>query len=358
MHFSSIVPLAFGLLTLQNGFVNALPQTATTLDPAPQVPALPDNYETLAAVEKKGLIWDRIHSTSNSSQNWNGIAESAWLLATLPPRPPFDRASDVMVPGRKKFIRNRGAHALVKLVPTEAAKQYTGIWATGAQNGLIRLTTLDEPPSNPKPDDIVIAPGGSIKFWRDGVPSTNLFFIYSLEGQTSWNYFENPCSNHLAPPKELKTKVGKKFNQRVSNYSEMTGTSDLAKFTADGKPVPQPKAPFQIWMVPAAGLKANPPPLTPETASANFASHFNAIPEGSTIYSIWAIPEPQSPYKVDTVYHPETLPNAAHIADVVSDSKFTPSYYGDAHLHFKHTSFDTDLELRPEWGEIVRSVRD
>lgn len=99
------------------------------------------------------------------------------------------------------------------MVPTSNpanSTQYTGIWAEGANNAIIRLTTLGEPPKNPKKDEVVIAPGGTMKIWRDGMPSTNFFFIYSLEGQTSWNYFENPLSNHLAPPKELMTKAGKK----------------------------------------------------------------------------------------------------------------------------------------------------
>ncbi|TPX55913.1 hypothetical protein PhCBS80983_g04936 [Powellomyces hirtus] len=357
MRLLTVLSSLVGLVAVQNAA--AAPQIRSFPSaPTIEIPALPSNYEKLSALEKQELIWNRIKATSNSSQDWNGAVETAWLLTTLPPRPPFDRVDDEMVKGRKKFIRNRGAHALVKVVPKDTFNGYTGIWATGSTNGVVRLTTLDEPPKNPKPEDIVIAPGGTLKLWRDGIPSTNLFFIYSLEGQKSWNYFQNPCSNHLAPPKELKTKVAKKLNQRVSHFSEMTGTSGLATFTTDGKPVAAPKYPFQVWLVPSAEVKANPPVLTPETAGANFASHFTAIPKGSPLYNVWAIPEPIQPYDPATVYHPETLVGATHIADIVTDSEFTQSFYGDAHLHFKHTSFDDDLKLRPDWEPIVKSGRD
>ncbi|KAJ3186086.1 hypothetical protein HDU85_001004 [Gaertneriomyces sp. JEL0708] len=351
----SVLGLSYGA-----GVASAYPSSHdhTPLISRQQIPPLPANYETLPALEKQGLIWDRIKLTANSSQEWISGLETAFLMTTLPPRPPFDRINDEMVEGRKKFIRNRGAHALVKLVPTgNNPDVYTGIWNEGANNGIIRLTTLEEPPTKPKAGDKVIAPGGVMKLWRDGMPSTNLFFIYSLEGQESWNFFEHPCSNHLAPPESLKTKAGKLLNQRVSHYSEMTGNSDIAKFNTAGAQVANPKAPFQIWLAPSAEVKSNSPILEPATAGANFASAFSVIPSGTTLYHVYAIPEPVQPYNPATVYNPQALPGAAHIADVVTTSEFLSSVYGDAKLHFKHTSFDDDLTLRPDWKSIVRGAR-
>ncbi|KAJ3295916.1 hypothetical protein HK104_002185, partial [Borealophlyctis nickersoniae] len=63
------------------------------------------------------------------------------------------------------------------------------------------------------------------------------------------------------------------------------------------------------------------------------------------------------PYTAKTDYHPEQLLDSAHIADVVLDTEFTPSLYGDANLHFKHTAFDEDIKGRPDWEQIVRYVR-
>ncbi|KAJ3292195.1 hypothetical protein HK104_005520, partial [Borealophlyctis nickersoniae] len=209
MHITTISVLA--ALAVVTG-AGAAPSGFTSLAPraGPTIPPLPANYETLSAAEKKQLIWDRIQLTANTSQPHIGTVETGLLLVTLPARPPFDRVNDEMVPGRKKFIRNNGAVAQVKIVPSGKPHPFTGIWATGAEHGIMRLTTLGEPPKAPKETDVTLAPGGTIKIFRDGRPSTNLFAIYNLEGQkNNWNYFTNPLSNHLAPPAETATKFAK-----------------------------------------------------------------------------------------------------------------------------------------------------
>lgn len=93
---------------MQSTLSTAFPSSTLSspiLERRQELPALPGNYESLSAVEKKELIWNRIKATGNSSQDWNSGAETALLLVTLPPRPPFDRVNDEMVKGRKKFIR-------------------------------------------------------------------------------------------------------------------------------------------------------------------------------------------------------------------------------------------------------------
>ncbi|KAI8824877.1 uncharacterized protein EV422DRAFT_617337 [Fimicolochytrium jonesii] len=330
---------------------------AGIFDPKPAFPPLPANYESLSALEKQSILWERLKQTTNQSQGWNSGIESAWLMTTLPWNPPFQRKSDEMVPGRKKFIRNRGAHAQIQFTPLPSAHNYTGIFATGG-TGLIRLTTLDEPPKNPKADDVLIAPGGVVKFLISGRESTNLFVIYSLEGQKgSWNYFENALSNHLAPPTTLKTKAAKLLNQRVSHWSEMTGLSGLASVTPDGKAVENPKAPFQLWLVPTDQARNNAPKLTAATASTTFATSFSALPPSTPLYHIYAIPEPIQPYNPSTQYHATELSSAEHLGDITTTSEFIASTYGDAQLHFKHTSFDEDLKLRPLWEDVVKSAR-
>ncbi|KAI8817010.1 uncharacterized protein EV422DRAFT_571090 [Fimicolochytrium jonesii] len=277
-----IIPVLW--LVLSGNAASAAPRSnannrsasSLSLNPKPAFPPLPADYETFSAVRKEELLWEKLSASANSSQAWNSDIDMGALLVTLPPRPPFGHRNIEMIPGRKKFIRNRGAHSRVCFESYPSIHNYTGFWKVDGR-GILRLTTVSEPPKSLKADDVLIAPGGSLKLLRDGSPSANLFFIYTLDGQKgSWNYFMNPLSNHLGPPKDLSTKVAKKLNQRVRHYSEMTGTSGMATFTANGQVVSNPKGPFQVWLVPSAEIKANPPQMTPETASANFASHLKS----------------------------------------------------------------------------------
>lgn len=49
----------------------------------------------------------------------------------------------------------------------------------------------------PSPPDSGITAGIAIKFLRSGQASGNIFAMYSLLGQPSWNFFAHDLTNHV-----------------------------------------------------------------------------------------------------------------------------------------------------------------
>jgi len=84
---------------------------------------------------------------------------------------------------RKKLIHSVGVTGQVKFVP--ANKHYSGIFQ-GSDYGIIRLSSAAKPTKSGQP----LAPGMGLKFFRDGMDSSNLVSMFSLDGQQGeWDFF-------------------------------------------------------------------------------------------------------------------------------------------------------------------------
>ena len=59
------------------------------------------------------------------------------------------------------------------------------------------------------------------------------------------------------------------------------------------------------------------------------------VPEGTTVYSVYASQTPGSP--------------KVHIGDLVTTSPFFSSYFGDRYLFFRHQDMLDDAHIHPEW---------
>ena len=90
----------------------------------------------------------------------------------------FDFIGDSMPYGRKKQFHSTGVVAKVKLVITNREPGYTGLFATGADWGILRISEF----ADTNPDYQHTIPGFGIKFFRDGCPSANSFAMYSFDG--------------------------------------------------------------------------------------------------------------------------------------------------------------------------------
>ena len=106
---------------------------------------------------------------------------------------------------RNKYIHSVGSVATIKYVPTENSEGYTGIFATGADHGLIRLSAAKQPDESKSAHSAEKAfdnfvPGFGLKFFRDGVASGNLVAMFGVNGADSWNFFKKDFSNHIGKP--------------------------------------------------------------------------------------------------------------------------------------------------------------
>jgi hypothetical protein len=97
--------------------------------------------------------------------------------------PVFDAQGDAMPAGtfygyRTKFIHAVGVVGKVKLVST-GQHDFTGIFK-GANYGLVRFSSAAQP--SVKKGGQPLAPGLGLKFLRDGMDSSNLVAMFSVEG--------------------------------------------------------------------------------------------------------------------------------------------------------------------------------
>ncbi len=99
---------------------------------------------------------------------------------------------------RTKYFHNVGATGKVRYV-SSGDHPYTVIFAFGADQGIIRLSSAVQPTA-----DGSISPGMGLKFLRDGIDSANLVSSWSVNVQPGyWNFFSNdffssPSSSSLA----------------------------------------------------------------------------------------------------------------------------------------------------------------
>ena len=138
-----------------------------------------------SAADKHAGLWDLI-TADESTGEWHlpGV-----MLEGM--NEVFDSAGDEFECGwtgcRNKCIHSLGNVSKVKFVSTGQGN-FTGIFGADADYGFLRLSVAA---GEPNPDKVNLKPGMGLKFLRDGVDSANLVSMYSVDGQDSFNFFED-----------------------------------------------------------------------------------------------------------------------------------------------------------------------
>ena len=99
----------------------------------------------------------------------------------------FKNLGDELPKDIKKLTHTQGLVAKVKWTPIGDANGYTGMYATGMNNVIMRLSEtgmLQE-------DSVGLLPSVAFKILRDGTFSDNVVAMPSFLGTESWNFFEN-----------------------------------------------------------------------------------------------------------------------------------------------------------------------
>ena len=142
--------------------------------------------------------------------------------------PTFEQPGDVFEEGflgshRSKYIHSVGRIAKAKFVPVP--NQFTGIWADGCDNLLVRLSSAVEPKKGQ-----IVAPGMGLKCLRDGIESANLVSMYSVNGNpdNNWNFFSQDFTTHVGPGETTQTKLLLKKFSSLSDMIQEIGLSDWA----------------------------------------------------------------------------------------------------------------------------------
>jgi len=174
-----------------------------------------------------------------------------------------------------------------------------------------------------------------LKFLRDGMDSSNLVAMFGLDGQDSWNFFENDFSNHIGEGSAANLPIKLKFS-RYAMHVQQVGLSDWSTHKQDGTKVENPVFPYSLRFHPTGKI------TFPTTYTKPLSEHFATIENGTTLYEIFALDKPREMNVIEE-----------HIGNLVTTSRLVSSWWGDRRLFFRHQDMAEDLSINPEWKEFT-----
>ncbi|KAL0482533.1 hypothetical protein AKO1_002852 [Acrasis kona] len=295
-----------------------------------------DDWQRLSAAEKYSLLADAINEDPKPFGWYNPL--TVLQIFVEDHKKTMDSAQDQMPTQgpfgaltRKKLIHTVGAICGMKWVPT-SNNTYSGVFQ-GTETAYIRMSTATQYTEKP----FSFTPGLSIKFLRSGVKSSNIFAMYSLEGQEGFNFFKNIFSNHVPSLSPDASTILKKLDEnfgKVTSWTTMIGLSDLATFDTDGKRATNVSYPFQLFLKPS------------DSVNRRFPDQYTGqvlLDQLSTL----------SPDNTDVLYHvyAKKTPEAplVKIADIKLNDKCRTSKFADESLFFQHQRMEEDLKSNPTW---------
>lgn len=292
-------------------------------------PSLPD--EGTSAVDKFEATWNIIDADEAESV-WPNFANVARIfLINL--ETSFTQKSDSMPRGHApRVIHPLASYAKVGLhwdAPAVQRHGYTGLFQSDQMQSILRLSSGAKSPSATG-----FSPGLSLKVFRDGRPSANMFGLFSLRGQTGFNQFKHTLCSKFGAIEDMSVTErlqGRSFD-KVSDYRLSVGTSDWAH---DGNHTDNAKFPFVLCFRPSVNNDAEPAPFQ------HVQAQLGEIATGTVIYDIYAAAEP------------EQVPEK--IGSMRMGSPFQESQWADMSLFFSHQYFEEDLALRQDWVEVVNN---
>jgi len=287
----------------------------------------------LPAAEKQAIIWENTLLDS-SSNYWPGLELGEIFFETMCIT--MEQSGDELPIAwtgnyRQKYIHSVGTVGKVEFVAKENA--YTGIFK-GAQYGIVRISFAAEPDENV----LNTTPGMGLKFLRDGTESASLVAMYGVDGQASWNIFANDWSNHIAAAEGAAVlALAAKF-ATATPYIQQVGLSDFAMVGEDGVSEAEINYPYKLVFRPTGEI------AFPDEYHGLFTDDLTTIPEGSTLFNVYAYNAPV-----------ELGGQEELIGDLVLRSPLVTSLWGDAHLFFRHQDMREDFVMHPEWEEYTES---
>jgi len=292
-------------------------------------------------VKTSELYYASTNNTSPSSFPTVGLVEL--FLENMDTS--FDTVADDMpnqflgLQRRPKLIHSVGVVALASWVPLANGKGYTGV-LSGCSNVVVRLSLAKKPATGAKG----YAPGIALKCLRSGTKSGNLFAMFSLEGQDSWNFFKHDLTNHVpdlsSSADSLLLKLRDTFGQ-ASDWPTMIGLSDLAEFDENGKNMTTPKFPFRLVFHPVTSVRN----MFTDTPTADpFGTLARTLRPG-TLYTIYAQDQPT-----------DTQDQLVLIGRLDLRTATTTSNFADKYLFFQHTRMENDFYYKPTWAPFAQQI--
>jgi uncharacterized protein YceK len=301
----------------------------SSIQPSPPAKITDASTLSLTACQKADSMWnDKIIPTlygdlpaltAPGVLDLFSLAQTGFTIRSL------TNDSDELDVGHRKLVHAWGAEARFRFVSTKSARGYTGIYESGSDCVIGRLSMAT------KPTKTTTVPALALKFFVSGHPSENLHIMNSASGQKSHNFFEMPFSNIIPPPdsfaKRLIQRIFRKaavaFGAKDPDPAHLT-VEHLAEIQVDGTAVVTPKSPFRLVFKPtiAAGTL-----MKDATVDTDFRKNLARYPVGQVMYDVYAMDEGESA---------DDLPANKLVGHLIPTSKIVTSSYGDEKLNFQH----------------------
>ncbi|APR68659.1 peroxidase [Thalassolituus oleivorans] len=293
---------------------------------------VPENYESWDACTKQDLLWT------------NGAVRTEYAEGELPAIPPIDigglidgvlwdkvnYVGDVAPVGHTKPIHPHGVMAKVVFNAT-SNHPYTGVFK-GNECGLLRLSVTGDPA------DRGFAPGFAWKTFIDGKPSENVSALYTLSGQEdNYNFFANELSQYVRVESNITLATTTLFSL-VSSKPTLVMVDAMAGVNSDGSAVAAPKSPTQVYFVPSAEVAG-----LFSSDEHDFRADLMSLPEGTKLYDVYATDKEIKTSiwsRTSQRYADERRASAVKVGELVMDSNFTASQFGDSGVFFKHQRYE------------------
>jgi hypothetical protein len=301
----------------------------SSIQPSPPAKILDASIHSSTACQKADSMWnDKIIPTIygdlptlTSPGIWDLItlAKTSFTIRSL------TNDSDELDVGHRKLVHAWGAEARFRFVSSKSARGYTGIYESGSDCVIGRLSMAT------KPTESTTVPALALKFFVSGHTSENLHIMNSTSGQKSHNFFEMPFSNIIPPPDSLAKRLMQKifrnaavaFGAKDPDPTHLT-VEHLAKIQVDGTTVVTPKSPFRLIFKPTIAASAL---MKEATVDSDFRTNLARYPVGQVMYDVYAVDEGEST---------DDLPVSNIVGHLIPTTKIVASSYGDEKLNFQH----------------------
>lgn len=205
---------------------------------------------------------------------------------------------------RERLIFRYGSVAKVRLVP-QKNQSYTGLFRTGAV-GLIRMSLVGDPSIWGS-----FLPAFELKLFVDDVCSLNMLATDEITCQDAdHNFLTRILSNQIPTPETSLAKFVTLILALTKNLPDPRSSIAFAKIENCSQIVLKHNAPRQLYFV----------PLEQKLESKDFREDLALLSPNTTLYQVMAADQ--------------RCIRAEHIADLVLESKFVASSFGDHQLFF------------------------
>ena len=301
--------------------------------------AATSSFAQIDTATKQANHWAKIRASQYTEDNLPeygspGVWDVINLLRCQFLRDTFLTESDVMPKGRTKAIHRNGTVALVRWEPSEQ-KQYTGIFASGAPHGMLRLSLATKPtPKSTWTKKQNYAPGFALKLFVHDKPSVNLVAMFSLDGQKSANPFANSFATVIDDPKSALLgflargfRSTLKFLGAKREDPSWLSVDHFAQVTATGKKIAKANAPAKLVFEPSQTAQELHASLHEQENDFRRWLPRMSEPKGKTLYKI---------YGVELDDGKQEVSERVFLGELILTSPFIASSYGDEVLFFQH----------------------